>query len=55
MTLLIGLLIVTSASSIALFVNDRFHLGGYIDESELAVQGPPDADQERTLAAAVRD
>jgi hypothetical protein len=53
MTILTGLFIVAAASSIALFVNDRFHLGGYIDEQELAPLPAPKADavEEKELVA----
>lgn len=33
-----GLLVVVTASSIAIFVNDNFHLGGYFTEDEQTLQ-----------------
>lgn len=55
MSFLLGLAIVTMASTAALIFNDRFHLGGYIDDEELPLP-PADsaASEERVLTAAGR-
>jgi hypothetical protein len=53
MTSLIGLVIVTTATSVAVFINDRFDRGGYIDDENLSAYPQPREDAKHIPAMAM--
>ena len=56
-TLITGFILVTAISSLAIYINDRFHLGGYLEEdaTEANVMNQPDFGKVPVGATAGKD